>query len=177
MHGSALTLRDLAPGYRVLYTGILIFFVAGYAAGLVQQHLRAGLSPAGVAAWYLGNADDPEADRLLFAKEGDEVLDSMWRRSLADVLPAIVLVALLTRATVPSGLRGALAAGIAGLAIADIMAPAAVALGGRAWAGAAFAAQVGLAATTLATAVVCLRDLLRRGLENPGLRGSNRKSP
>jgi hypothetical protein len=174
VHGSTLTLRGLAPGYRVLYTGILIFFMAGYAAGLVQQHLRASLSPAGVAAWYLGNADDPDADQLLFAKEGDEILDAVWRRSLAALLPGIVLVALLARATAPRGLRWTLAGGIVVLAIADVAAPAAVARGGRAWAVPAFAAQVGLAVAALAATVVCLRETLARRAEDPRVRRPDR---
>lgn len=159
MRGSLLTLHRLPTGYRVLYAGILAFFLAGYGAGLVQQHLRAGLSPAGVAAWYLGNEDDPDAERLLFEKEGHEVLDAVWKRSLADVIPAIVLIALLARASAPRGVRWGLAGAIVGLAIADTVAPAAVLWSGPAMGAPALLAQVGLAAAALAAAVVCWRDI------------------
>lgn len=170
MRGSLLTLHRLPSGYRVLYTGILVFFLAGYGAGLVQQHLRAGLSPAGVAAWYLGNEDDPDADRFLFPKEGHEILDAVWRRSLADVLPAIVLIALLARASAPRGVRWPLAGMIVTLAIADTLAPAALATGGSGWAIPAFVARVGLAAGALVVAGVCLRDVLLRRAEGARFR-------
>lgn len=159
MRGSLLTLHRLPAGYRVLYAGILAFFLAGYGAGLVQQHLRSGLSPAGIVDWYRGNEDDPDAERLLFPKEGHEVLDAAWKRSLADVLPAIVMIALLARASAPRGVRWPLAGAIVALAIADTAAPAAVRWGGAAWGAPAFLAQTGLALAAAAAAAVCLRDI------------------
>lgn len=157
-----LTLHRLPAGHRILYTGVLGFLVLGFAAGLVQQHLRAGLTPGGVAAWWLGNADDPAAAALLFPKDAGEILDATWRREMVDVLPAIVLAALLARAALGDRTRRGLSAGVLGLAAADLAAPAAVRWGGAAFAGPALAAQLGLAALAAVGAGLCLRDLWLR---------------
>ncbi|NIQ58866.1 MAG: hypothetical protein GWN71_37450, partial [Gammaproteobacteria bacterium] len=54
-----LTLHRLNLGYRVLYSGVLLFMTAGTVAHGLHQHARTGLAPGDVAAWYRGNAHDP----------------------------------------------------------------------------------------------------------------------
>jgi len=171
---SLLTLHRVPPGYRVLYTGVLLFFVAGYGAGLAQQALRSGLSPAGIAHWYLGNADAPRAGRLLFAMPPARLLDEVWRRSLADAVPVLVLLALLFRAGIPARARWGLGAWLTGTALVDMAAPALVGGLGAAAAVPAFAAQVGLAAGAALSSAVCLRDLWLRQRAGPRVRARAR---
>lgn len=159
MRASLLTLHRLPDGYRVLYTGILAFFAVGYAAGLLQQELRSGLSPAGIGDWYLGNEDDPAATAFLFPKERHEILDAVWRRGLANLLPAVVLLALLARASAGRWARWGLAVAIGGCAMIDLASPVLVRYGGRAWAAPALIAQTGLAVATLAAALLCWREM------------------
>lgn len=161
--GSLLTLSRLPVGYRILYTAVLLCFALGHAAGLLEQQLRAGLTPRGAAEWILGNEDDENAAPLLFARDGAEVLDEVWRRSLADVIPTIVVLALLFRSERAPGLRRGAALGITGLALLDLAGPALVfALGpplGWVWWG----AQCLLAAAVAGAAGLCVAEMwLRR---------------
>lgn len=167
---SLLTLRGLSTGYRVLFTGVLAFVVIGFAAGLVQQHLQAGLTPEGVADWHLGNAGDPDAAQLLFAADPGEALDRVWRRTLADVVPLVVLLALWFRASVSPPAKWGVAAGLVACAVVDVSAPALVRFGGRGFGAAAWSAQVGLAAVAAAVAARCLWEMWVQGGEGPRFR-------
>lgn len=152
---SLLTLRRLPTGYRVLYTGVLMFFVLGHAAGLLQQQLRSGLSPRGAAEWILGNEADPEPTAFLFARSRAEVLDEVWRRSLADGLPTLVVLALLFRCAAPSAVRGTLASLLLLAALADETGPGLVAIFGASVGVAWWAAQIVLASTIAVAAILC----------------------
>lgn len=167
---SLLTLFRLSGGYRVLYSAVLFFFVLGHGAGLAQQALQAGLTPEAVADWWLGNASDPNAERLLFAKEPHLVLDAVWRRTLSGVLPVVVTLALLFRSSLPRTPFRALAVVLVATALLDIAAPALVRWGGRAWGAPALAAQVGLAASVAASAAVCWHDMWLRPEAGPRFR-------
>lgn len=168
--GSLLTLRGLSTGYRVLFTGVLVFVVLGFGAGLLQQHLRSGLTPEGVAEWHLGNRGDPHAETLLFAAEPSEVLDRVWRRSLADVVPLVVLLALWFRTSVAVVFKRGVAGALVALALADVAAPALVRFGGAGFGAAAWAAQVGLALAAAAAAGRCLWEMWGPGSEGPRFR-------
>ena len=164
---SLLTLHRLPDGYRLLYSGVLLFFVAGYGAGLAQQALQAGLTPGAVADWWLGNAGDPDATRLLFEKDPHLVLDAVWRRTLSDVVPVVVILALLFRSSLPEAAFRGLAAVLVGTALLDVASPALVRWGGRAWGGPALVAQVGLAASATLAAAVCWTDMWLRAKAGP----------
>lgn len=167
---SLLTLHRLPPGYRVLYSGVLLFFVLGHGTGLLQQALQAGLTPAATADWWLGNAGDPDAARLLFAKEPHRVLDAVWRRTLSDVIPTVVMLALLFRSSLSKTAFRALGALLVGAALVDVAAPALVRWGGRVWGAPALAARVGLAAAAALAAGVCLADMWLRRRAGPRFR-------
>lgn len=164
---SLLTLHRLPPGYRLLYSGVLLFFVLGFGAGLAQHAVQAGLTPEATADWWLGNAGDPDATRLLFAKDAHLVLDAVWRRSLADVVPLVVILALLFRSSLSrTGFR-VLASVLVATALVDLASPALVRWGGRAWAAPALAAQIGLAGAACTAAVVCWTDMWLRDEAGP----------
>lgn len=156
---SLLTLRRLPPGYRLLYTGVLVFFVLGHAAGLIQQHLRGGLTPRGASEWVLGNEDDPDATRFLFPRSREEVLDDVWRRSLADVIPTLVVLALLFRSGAAAPFRGGLSVLLVSTALADTTGPALVAALGPGLGAVWWAAQVLLAGAVLAAASTCILEM------------------
>lgn len=167
---SLLTLHRLPRGYRLLYSGVLLFILAGLAAGLLQQQLRAGLSPAGFADWFLGNAGDPEASRLLFARGPAEVLDAVWRRSMADVLPLVVLLALWFRSSRARWLRMGLAVLLATGTLLDLAAPALMLWGGRDFGAVAFGAGLARAGAAAAIAVLCLWEMWARRRAGPRFR-------
>lgn len=160
---SLLTLHRLSGGYRFLYSAVLLFFVLGHGVGLAQQALQAGLTPGAVADWWLGNAGDPDATRLLFEKDPHLVVDAVWRRTLSNVIPVVVILALLFRSSLPEAPFRALAGVLVATALLDVASPALVRWGGRAWGGPALAAHVGLAASVALAAAVCWTDMwLRR---------------
>lgn len=172
---SLLTLHRLPRGYRVLYTGLLLFVLLALGAGLLQQALRAGLSPLGAAEWILGNADREDAARLLFSREPHEVLDEMWRRSLAAILPGIVLAALVFRTSAPGRVRGPLIAGIGLFALLEVLGPGLVWLAGtKALGWVWFVGQLGLAAAALVGVGLCLRDIWLRSGGGPRFRPGGR---
>lgn len=164
---SLLTLHRLPGGYRLLYSAVLLFFVVGYATGLLQQALQAGLTPGAAADWWLGNAGDPDATRLFFAKDPHLVLDAVWRRTLSNVIPVVVILALLVRSSLPEAAFRALAALLVSTALFDLASPALVRWGGRWWGTPALAAQVGLAASATVAAVVCWTDMWVREKAGP----------
>lgn len=167
---SLLTLHRLPRGYRVLYSGVLLFILAGLAAGLLQQQLRAGLSPAGLADWFLGNAADPEATRLLFAREPAEVLDAAWRRTMADVLPLVVVLALWFRSSRDRWLRGGLGGLLVLATLVDVAAPGLLLWGGRGFGAAAYAARLARTGAAAAIAVLCLWEMWARRRAGPRFR-------
>ncbi|HKK27630.1 MAG TPA: hypothetical protein VKB18_06080 [Gemmatimonadota bacterium] len=168
--GSLLTLHRLPLGYRVLYSGVLAFIVLGYGVGIVQQVLRSGIGPAGMAHWFLGNADVAEPAHLLFPMAPARLLDEVWRLSLADVLPTVVLLALLGRSDLSPAAGGLLSGTLVLAALADLAAPALVAGGGAGLGWAAAAARLGLAASALVGAGVCMRDMWLRPRSGPRFR-------
>lgn len=167
---SLLTLRRLSRGYRLLYGGVLVFFVAGHVVGLVHHAVQAGLTPDATADWWLGNAGDADATRLLFAKDPHLVLDAIWRRSLANVIPTVVILALAFRSSLSGRAFGALAAVLVGTALVDLAAPALVRWGGRVWGAPALAARIGLVASVAVSAAVCWRDMWLRPEAGPRFR-------
>lgn len=164
---SLLTLHGLSVGYRILYSGVLLFFVLGYGAGLAQQALQAGLTPGAAADWWLGNAGDPDATRLLFEKQPHLVLDAVWRRTLSNVIPVVVMLAILFRSSLSDAAFRVLAAALVGTALLDVASPALVRWGGRAWGTPALAAQVGLALSAGVAAAVCWWDMWREPGDRP----------
>ncbi|MFB6239974.1 MAG: hypothetical protein ABEJ46_00105, partial [Gemmatimonadota bacterium] len=164
---SLLTLHQLSVGYRILYSGVLLFFVLGYGTGLAQQALQAGLTPDAAADWWLGNAGDPDATRLLFEKEPHLVLDAVWRRTLSNVIPVVVILALLFRSSLPDLAFRVLAIFLVATALLDLASPALIRWGGRAWGVPALAAQVGLALSAAGGAVICWRDMWIEPGERP----------
>lgn len=167
MRGSLLTLYHVPAGHRILYTGIALLLVLGYGAGLVERRLEGGLSPGAMAAWYRGNEDDPDASALLFPKEPSEVLDDTWNRAMADAVPAVVLLALLFRASSGRRVRRGLEAGIVAFAFVDMAGPGLVRWGAAWLAWPVTAARVGLFLAAVAVAALVLGDLWFRRARGP----------
>lgn len=167
---SLLTLYELSTGYRVLYSGVLLFFVVGHGVGLLQHALQAGLTPGATADWWLGNAGDPDAARLLFAKEPHRVLDAVWRRTLSNVIPVVVVVALLFRSSLSAPAFRVAASVLGAAALLDLASPALVRWGGRAWGWPALGAQVILFAAVAVSAGVCWADMWLRPDAGPRFR-------
>lgn len=171
--GSLLTLHRLSRGYRVLFSGVLLFIVAGFGAGLARQHLRSGVTPEAIADWHLGNRGERDVDQLLFRAGPAEVLDRVWRRSLGIVIPLIVLLALWFRASVSARARAGATALLTGLALVDVASPALVryvATGSPVTAWAAWLGQVGLPVAALGVASVCLWQMWARREAGPRFR-------
>ena len=103
-----LTLRRLNPGYRLLYTGVLLFMTLGTVVHAVHQHVRVGLSPGALAAWYLGNADDPDAAVMLFPRSFEEVFGDVWLHASTYTLAFVVFAAILFRSGAVAWLRALL---------------------------------------------------------------------
>lgn len=157
----------------MLYSGILSFALLSVLVGLIQQLIRAGLSPAGAAEWILGNADREAATRLLFARAPGEVLDEMWRRGLGVILPGIVLAAILFRSSTAALLRGILMMGMVVAALLEVLGPGIVWITGWKPAGWAwFLGQVGFGIATASTWAICLREMWARRGEGPRFRRS-----
>jgi hypothetical protein len=158
---SLLTLRRLPAAYRVLYTAVFCFFTLGHAVGLLQQQIRVGLTPRGAAEWVLGNEDDPDATRLLFPRDGAAVLDDAWRRGLADVIPTIVVLALLFRSAWPGGARATLGTALCAAALLDMTGPALVLALGSALGWVWWGAQLVLAGGVAMAAALCIAEMWR----------------
>ena len=158
---SLLTLRKLPAGYRVLYTAVLACFALGHATGLIEQQLRAGLTPRGAAEWILGNEDDPDAAHLLFPRDAAAVLDDVWRRSLADVIPTVVTLALVFRAGGPGAARATLGSVLFGTALLDMTGPALVRALGPALGWVWWSAQITLTLGICACAALCVGEMWR----------------
>lgn len=157
MTSSLLTLRRLPAGYRTLYTAVLCCFALGHAAGLIEQTLRSGLTPRGAAEWILGNEEDGDATRLLFRRDAGAILDEVARRSLADVVPTIVVLALVFRAGWPESVRVGAGTVLCSAALLDMLGPALLLTFGPALGWVAWGAQLVLAVgVSTAAALVTL---------------------
>ena len=131
----SLTLHRLHFGYRVLYTGVLLFMTAGTAVHAIHQAERGGLAPSAVAEWYRGNEDDPAATVFLFPKELEEVWADTWLSSTTYAIAFVVLGSILFRSGVGRGVQATLLGTFAGLALGATAAPLLVRYGsaGFAW--------------------------------------------
>lgn len=119
----ALTLHRLHLGYRVLYTGVVLFMTAGTAVHTVHQAERGGLAPSAVAAWYRGNESDPDATVFLFAKSLEEVWADVWLTSTTFTIAFLVLGSILFRSGIRRGVQAMLLGSFAVLALANTAAP------------------------------------------------------
>lgn len=108
-----LTLHRLNLGYRILYSGVLVFMTAGTWIHGVHQHARAGLWPAQVAAWYRGNADDPNAPLLLFPRSFEEVIGDVSLTLGSYALALLIFGTILYRSDARPALRTGLLTGYA----------------------------------------------------------------
>ena len=129
-----LTLHRLHLGYRLLYTGVLLFMTAGTVVHTVHQAERGGLAPSAVADWYLGNEDDPEAAVFLFPKTFEEVWADVWLHSTTYAIAFVVLGSLLFRSGIPRSQQATLLGTFAVLGLLATIAPLAVRYGGSGFA-------------------------------------------
>ncbi|HUF12851.1 MAG TPA: hypothetical protein VMN78_07125 [Longimicrobiales bacterium] len=118
-----LTLHRLHLGYRILYTGVLLFMTAGTVVHTVHQAERGGLAPSAVADWYRGNEDDADAVVYLFPKSLEEVWADVWLHSTTYAIAFVVLGSLLFRSGIGRSLQAGLLAGFAGLGLCATAAP------------------------------------------------------
>ncbi|MEN8376711.1 MAG: hypothetical protein ABFS34_14890 [Gemmatimonadota bacterium] len=144
-----LTLHRLSAGYRVLYTGVLLFMTAGTAAHTAHQAARTGLSPRAIAEWYRGNEGDAAATVLLFPRGFEEVLGDAWLALTTYALALLIFGAVMARSGVARRLgTGLLLAYVAGAVVLSAS-PFLVAFAGAGWAAptsGALLAQPALAA-------------------------------
>lgn len=126
-----LTLHRLHLGYRVLYTGVLVFMTAGTAVHTVHQAERGGIAPSAVADWYLGNEDDSAAEVLLFPKSAEEVWSDVWLHSATYTMAFVVLGSLLFRSGMRRAAQAALLGPFAFFALIAAVAPLLIRYGGR----------------------------------------------
>jgi hypothetical protein len=78
-------LRTSSLPLRVTLTGFLLFLLAGYASNLALLAWKTGFTPAGVAAYYLGDASG-----MRFPKELHELLENTHFHIY--VVPMVLLV-------------------------------------------------------------------------------------
>lgn len=96
-----LTLHRLPLGYRILYSGVLLFMTLGTAAHTLHQAVRVGISPHAVADWYRGNEHDgAAATALLFPRSFEEVLGDTWLALTTYTLALLIFGAILARADI-----------------------------------------------------------------------------
>lgn len=154
-----LTLHRLSLGYRILYTGVLVFMTAGTVVHGVRQHVRSGVGPALVAAWYRGNEADPAATVLLFPRSFEETLGDAWLSITSYTIAYLVLGSILVRSEASRRTKEVL---LLGYGLAALMASAAPLLVRYAAAGFAVldsAALVALPLLSLAIMAVAVRDM------------------
>jgi hypothetical protein len=118
-----LTLHRLHLGYRILYTGVLLFMAAGTAVHTVHQAERGGIAPSAVADWYRGNEEDPDAVVFLFPKSLEEVWSDVWLHSTTSAIAFVVLGSLLFRSSIRRSLQATLLGGFALLGFCATVAP------------------------------------------------------
>ncbi|HEX6941069.1 MAG TPA: hypothetical protein VF158_16750 [Longimicrobiales bacterium] len=163
-----LTLHRLSLGYRLLYTGVLVFMTAGTAAHALHQHARAGIAPSDIAAWYRGNADDPNATLLLFPRSFEEVLGDASLALTSYALALAIFGAILYRSEARPGVRAALVGSYGAAGIIAASAPLLVRYASAAFAWLDAAALLALPVFALAMTVVAMHDMWRR--RDSGLR-------
>lgn len=162
-----LTLHRLSLGYRVLYTGVLLFMTAGTAIHGVHQHVRTGIGPAAVAAWYRGNESDPDAGVMLFPRSFEETFGDAWLSITSYALAFIVLGAVLARSDAGPRAKGGLLAGYGlGAALASA-APLLVRYASPAFAVIDTSALAGMPLLAIAITAVCIRDMWLRRTAGP----------
>jgi hypothetical protein len=162
-----LTLHRLSLGYRVLYTGVLLFMTAGTAIHSVHQHVRTGVGPSAVAAWYRGNESDPDAAVMLFPRSFEETFGDAWLSITSYTLAFIVLGAILARSDAGPRAKGGLLAGYGlGAAFASA-APLLVRYASPAFAVLDTAALVAMPLIAVAISGVCIRDMWLRRSAGP----------
>lgn len=130
-----LTLHRLHLGYRVLYTGVLLFMAAGTAVHTIHQAERGGIAPSAVADWYRGNEDDAQATVFLFEKSLEEVWADVWLHSTTYTIAFVVLGSLLFRSSLRRDVQAGLLGAFAVLGLSATFAPLFVRYGaaGFAW--------------------------------------------
>ena len=130
-----LTLHRLHLGYRILYTGVMLFMVAGTVVHTLHQAERGGIAPSAVADWYRGNEEDADATVFLFPKSLEEVWSDVWLHSTTYAIAFVVLGSLLFRSSIGRALQATLLGGFALLGVCATAAPLLVryAGGGFAW--------------------------------------------
>lgn len=162
-----LTLHRLSSGYRVLYTSVLLFMTAGTATHTVHQVERAGLSPADIAGWYRGNADDPAAAAMLFPRSFEEVLGDAWLALTTYALALLIFGAIMARSGMAprtaTTLLLAYALGAATLSASPFL----VAYGGAGWAAAASLALLAQPALAAALSGLAIWEMWARRRGGP----------
>lgn len=159
-----LTLHRLSFGYRLLYSAVLIFMTAGTIVHGVHQHARAGVWPAEVAAWYRGNAGDPNATLFLFPKTFEEVVGDAWTVLFTYTLALLVFGGILFRSDAAPKVRAGLIGGYALAALAAAAAPLLIRYVSPVFAWFDTLALLLLPLLALAMTGIALRDMwLRRG--------------
>ena len=148
-----LTLHRLHLGYRILYTGVLLFMTAGTVVHTVHQAERGGLAPSAVADWYRGNEGQADVTVFLFPKPLEEVWSDVWLHSTTYAIAFVVLGSLLFRSGIGRSLQAGLLAGFAGLGLCATAAPLLVRYGG---AGFAWLLSVPLVALPMLAAAIFL---------------------
>jgi len=78
-------LRTSSLALRVTLTGFLLFVIAGYASNLAMLAWKTGMTPAGVAAYYLGDASG-----MRFPKELHELIENTHFHVF--IVPMVLLV-------------------------------------------------------------------------------------
>jgi hypothetical protein len=159
-----LTLHRLSTGYRVLYSGVLLFMAAGTAAHSAHQAARTGIGPRAIAEWYRGNEGDVAATVLLFPKTFEEVLGDAWLAITTYALAFLILGALMARSgaarRVGTGLLVGYGVGAGVLAATPFL----VAYGSAGWAAPASAALVAQPILAAAMAALAIWEMwARRG--------------
>ena len=151
-----LTLHRLSAGYRVLYSGVLLFMAAGTAAHTAHQAARTGIDPTSIAQWYRGNEADLAATVLLFPKSFEEVLGDAWLAITTYALAFPILGAVMARSGAARRVGTGLLVGYGVVAAVLAATPFLVAYGAAGWAvpaSAALVAQPLLAAAMAALAI------------------------
>ncbi len=162
-----LTLHRLDAGYRLLYTGVLLFMTAGTVAHTAHQAARAGIRPAAVVAWYRGNENDRAAEALLFPRSAEEVLDDAWLAVTTYTLALLIFGGILYRSDAAPAVRATLIGGYTAAALVAGAAPPLVRWVSPGFAAVETAVLVLLPALALTMTTVALRDLWWRAEEGP----------
>ncbi len=162
-----LTLHRLSVGYRVLYTGVLLFMTAGTAAHTVHQAARTGISPTAMAEWYRGNEADPDASVMLFPRGFEEVLGDAWLALTTYALALLIFGAVMARSGIAPRTGTALLLAYAAGALTLSAAPFLVAFGSAAWAAPASVALVAQPALAAGLSGLAIYEMWARRARGP----------